>query len=134
MNNISAAIGLVQLNYIDRLIEKNKKNANIYQNAFNKSNIIKTIKLPNEATSSYWVYTCLFKGDKNKRDILLEKLISEGIAAGLVHIPNHKYSAFEDFYTNLPGTKEFSDHQISLPCGWWLTEKIVNILPLELKH
>ena len=123
MNNISAAIGLVQLNYIDRLIEKNKKNANIYQNAFNKSNIIKTIKLPNEATSSYWVYTCLFKGGKNKRDLLIEKLISEGIAAGLVHIPNHKYSAFEDFYTNLPGTKEFSDHQISLPCGWWLTEK-----------
>ena len=133
MNNISAAIGLVQLNYIDKLIDKNKKNANVYEKAFEKSNIIQTIKLPEKSTSSYWVYTCLFKGDRNKRDILLEKLISEGIAAGLVHIPNHKYNAFEDSNTHLPGTEEFSDHQISLPCGWWLNEKNCKYIASRVK-
>tara|TARA_A100001015_G_scaffold292605_1_gene368131 strand:- start:284 stop:463 length:180 start_codon:yes stop_codon:yes gene_type:complete len=41
----------------------------------------------------------------------------------LVHLPNHKYTAFKDYDTCLPGTKEFSDHQISLPCDWGLTKE-----------
>ncbi len=123
MNNISAAIGLVQLDFIDNLIQKNIRNANIYHKAFKNSNVIQSIKLPNESVSTYWVFTCIFKGNKIERDILLEKLIAEGIGAGLVHLPNHKYTAFKDYETCLPGTKKFSDHQISLPCGWWLTKE-----------
>ncbi len=122
MNNITAAIGLVQLEYIDSMIIKNIKNAKIYEKTFKNSNYIEIIKIPKGSKSSYWVYTCIYKGSEENRDLLLEKLNNEGISAGLVHLPNHKYTAFNEFKADLPGTKTFAEHQISLPCGWWLSE------------
>ena len=59
----------------------------------------------------------------NARNRLIEALNSEGIEAGLVHLPNDIYSAFKESKTPLPGTRAFSSTQISLPCGWWLTAK-----------
>ena len=56
------------------------------------------------------------------RDALMEKLNAEGIAAGLVHLSNDMYSAFKPYAADLPGVREFGERQMSLPCGWWLTE------------
>ena len=46
-----------------------------------------------------------------------------GIAAGLVHLPNDIYSAFGRYAADLPGVRRFAERQISLPCGWWLSEQ-----------
>jgi len=122
MNNISAAIGLSQMKHIDNILNIHRKNASIYANSFINSKLIKSLEVPEGANSSYWVYTCLI-ADGSVRDTLLEKLNAKGIGAGLVHIPNDNYSAFSEFQTALPETRLFEKHQISLPCGWWLSEK-----------
>jgi len=122
MNNVSAAIGLSQMKHIDNILHAHRKNASVYANAFTNSEYIKSLIIPKGASSSYWVYTCLVK-DSSIRDTLLEKLNGMGIGAGLVHIPNDNYSAFSEFQTDLPETRLFEKHQISLPCGWWLSEK-----------
>ena len=122
MNNISAAIGLSQTKHIDNILNIHRKNASIYANSFINSKLIKSLEVPEGANSSYWVYTCLI-ADGSVRDTLLEKLNAKGIGAGLVHIPNDNYSAFSEFQTALPETRLFEKHQISLPCGWWLSEK-----------
>ena len=121
MNNVSAAIGLSQMKHIDKIISTHRKNASIYANIFKNTKYIKSLEVPVDATSSYWVYTCLVS-DSNIRDILLEKLNEIGIGAGLVHLPNDNYSAFNEFKVSLPETRLFEKHQISLPCGWWLSE------------
>ena len=123
MNNISAAIGLSQMKYISDLVNTHRRNANIYSDIFTDKSLIKKINVPLNATSSYWVYTCIFNGNENARNRLIEALNSEGIEAGLVHLPNDIYSAFKESKTPLPGTRAFSSTQISLPCGWWLTAK-----------
>lgn len=92
-----------------------------YNEAFRDSAYIKPLWVPVQAKSSYWVYTCLFAGSEELRDELIERLNAEGIAAGLVHLPNDMYSAFEEFRADLPGTVKFSASQISLPCGWWVS-------------
>jgi len=56
----------------------------------------------------------------------LRVLNIEGIMAGIVHVPNDDYTAFKQFKTNLPGVREFSSHQFSLPCGWWLQEEDIH--------
>lgn len=121
MNNVSAAIGLSQMKHIDKILSTHRKNASIYVNIFKNTKYIKSLEVPVDATSSYWVYTCLVS-DSNIRDILLEKLNEIGIGAGLVHLPNDNYSAFNEFKVSLPETRLFEKHQISLPCGWWLSE------------
>ncbi len=121
MNNIAAAIGLSQLEYIDNILNRHRRNASIYTQAFRNSKYIDCLEVPGGAVSSYWVYTCLIV-DNQVRNTLLEKLNEIGVGAGLVHIPNDNYSAFSEFQTELPQTRFFEKHQISLPCGWWLSE------------
>jgi perosamine synthetase len=121
MNNVAAAIGLSQLPHIERILAAHRRNAAIYDEAFGNSPIIRPLAVPDEAVSSYWVYTTL-TADRIDRDRLLETLNAEGIAAGLVHLPNALYSAFKDEAMDLPGVRQFADRQLSLPCGWWLSE------------
>ena len=121
MNNFSAAIGLAQMKHIGGLLESHRRNAVTYSEAFRDSPYIKSLRIPPQAKSSYWVYTCIFQGKEATRDKLIECLNAEGIAAGLVHLPNDMYSAFEEFKADLPGTNAFSASQISLPCGWWVS-------------
>jgi perosamine synthetase len=122
MNNVSAAIGISQMKYIDEILAQHRKNASIYHKFFANSGIIKNLDVPKEADSSYWVYTCLVQTNSQVRDELLENLNHEGIGAGLVHLPNDIYSAFKEFKVELPETRKFESMQISLPCGWWLKE------------
>ena len=123
MNNITASIGLAQMPYINKILEKHRNNAKVYDDIFLGSNYIFSSDIPEKALSSFCVYTCFVNSTETNRDILLEELNKEGIAAGLVHIPNDEYSAFNEFKTELPGTRSFSTKQISLPCGWWLSKE-----------
>ena len=123
MNNINAAIGLAQMQYIEKIIKKHQANALIYQEQFKDFKLIKLLKIPKESISANWVFTVLTEFELNKRNELLEKLNDLGIGVGLVHLPNDKYSAFQDYLTELPGVRDFESHQMSIPCGWWLDEK-----------
>lgn len=121
MNNITASIGLSQMPYISEILNSHRRNAEIYSELLSSSKFIELTNIPTKALSSYWVYTCFVNSSEEKRDLIIELLNKEGIAAGLVHIPNDNYSAFSDFKVDLPGTRSFSSRQISIPCGWWLS-------------
>jgi len=126
MNNMSAALGLSQLPYIDDLIKKHQTNASIYHEMFYDNHHIKPAFNPSGGKSSFWVYTVHLENSELGRDGLLELLNNEGIMAGLVHVPNDNYTAFKQFQTDLPGVREFSRSQFSLPCGWWLDENDIK--------
>lgn len=121
MNNLSAAIGLAQMEHINNILKIHKRNAQFYNKFFKDSGLILPLETDQNADSTYWVYTCIFNSSQEKRDLLINKLNENDIAAGLVHLPNNIYSAFKSSNTKLPGTEKFSSTQLSLPCGWWLS-------------
>jgi perosamine synthetase len=120
MNNVCAAIGMAQIKYADKIVNAHRANAAVYDKAFKGSNLIRPVPVPEKAVSSYWVYTTVIDS-KIDRDKLLKDLNDEGIAAGLVHLSNDIYTAFKPYAADLPGVRNFGEHQLSLPCGWWLT-------------
>lgn len=127
MNNIAAALGLAQIEHINDIISRHKENATTYDYLFRNSNYVSKITAPIGAKSVHWVYAMrLLDGCCITRDELLLKLNSEGIMAGVVHVPNDCYAAFDQFKRNLPGVREFSSQQFSLPCGWWLTRNDIQ--------
>ena len=123
MNNIAAAIGLAQMPHLQRILGQHRRNAAVYHEAFRGSSSIRPLRVPEGAVSSYWVYSALVVDENVDRDRLLEALNADGIAAGLVHLPNDLYSAFGKYDAELSGVRRFADRQISLPCGWWLSEE-----------
>ncbi len=133
MNNVAAAIGLSQLPYIDGLLQKHRDNAFLYKELF--ANFVYLRDADQSQGSSFWVYTVNLKSNSTiSRDDLLSKLNEEGIGAGLVHVPNDNYTCFKDFKTHLPGVAEFSAHQFSLPCGWWLNEEDIRFIANRVKE
>ena len=122
MNNVAAAIGLSQLPRLRDIIDAHRRNGAAYNRVFANSSMIRPLTVPDQALSSHWVYTALVTEPRVDRDHLLEQLNAEGISAGLVHLPNDDYSAFKCYKAELPGVRRFAARQISLPCGWWLSE------------
>lgn len=133
MNNITAAIGISQFPYIQSIINKHINNGLLFEKIFktNSKYNISPLNYPNESLPVFWVYTIILPKEIN-RDLVLEKLNQEGINAGLVHIPNHNYSCFKESLVNLPETDFFNNHQISLPCGWWIDEKDITFISDKL--
>src|SRR5262249_54749843 len=93
-----------------------------YAEAFRGSRVIRPLRVPQGAVSSYWVYTTLVVDEAVDRDRLLEALNTEGIAAGVGPVPHHLYSGLRKEGPGPPGVRRFADRQLSLPCGWWLSE------------
>ena len=131
MNNISAAIGLSQIPYIDKIVKKHIDNGLLYEKIFSNHKHIKSLIYPQGSMPSFWVYT-LILSEHLDRDKIIEDLNAEGINAGLVHVPNHPYTCFKESLVDLPQTEYFSKNQISLPCGWWLSKDDINIIAQSL--
>jgi perosamine synthetase len=132
MNNVVAAIGLSSLKSVDSILYKHRRNASIFNEIFDHSKLIKPLSFSPHATSSYWAYTLLIDVEtKMQRDAIIMDLNNIGIGAGLIHLPNDGYSAFKDFATDLPGLRDFEKNQLSLPCGWWLSEDDIRYIAHE---
>ncbi|NIZ00158.1 DegT/DnrJ/EryC1/StrS family aminotransferase [Thalassospira lucentensis] len=122
MNNVSAAIGLAQLPKMPEIVAQHRDNAATYDKAFAQSSKIRPINRVQGSNPSFWVYTCILDNSVD-RDKFIDKLASEGIHSGQVHVPNDDYSCFNKYRKPLPGVRKFSEHQISIPCGWWITRQ-----------
>ncbi len=131
MNNISAAIGLSQIPHVNNIVDTHTNNGLLYEKLFINNEHITPLIYPSDSTPSFWVYTAML-AEHLDRDKIVEELNAEGINAGLVHVPNHPYTCFKESLTDLPATDYFSKHQISLPCGWWLSDDDINIIARAL--
>ncbi len=130
MNNVAAAIGLSQIDSMDSVVSKHKRNAKIYAKSFENVDGVTPLKFSENSDPAFWVYTLLV--NKN-RDEIVSRLNEIGIGAALVHVPCHIYTCFKDSLCDLPGTDAFYGNQISLPCGWWLDETDIENIATELK-
>ena len=126
MNNLTAALGLAQMPYVDGIIENHRYNSDTYDYRFKKSKYITPMNPDYDCNPSNWVYTVRLDVSKVDKMWLLEQLNKEGIAAGIVHVPNHGYTCFKKYERAFDGVTEFSKEQFSLPVGWWLDDDDVK--------
>tara|TARA_Y100000592_G_scaffold16485_1_gene24516 strand:+ start:5643 stop:6779 length:1137 start_codon:yes stop_codon:yes gene_type:complete len=127
MNNLSAAIGISNLERKDFIIGTHKNNAALYRNYFLKNKNITPLKIDNHMDPAYWIYTVLLDSSIN-RDKVISDMANLDIHTGVIHVPNHPYDCFKEAGNDLVNTNKFAAHQISLPCGWWLSEKDVKYI------
>ena len=126
MNNMSAVLGMSNLERRDKIVGSHKKNASIYREMFSQNPSITSLEVEEYMDPSYWIYTVLLDSSID-RDLIIEKLSEKEIHAGMVHIPNHPYDCFEES-PKLEHTEKFAKHQICIPCGWWLSEEDIKYI------
>ena len=119
MNDVAASIGLANLPRVAWSVLRSRDNAEWYHRAF--ANLPPNMLAPPpDDTSSWWLY-CLLVDD---RAGLIAHLAERGIASSPVHRRNDVHPAF--FYPNgpLPGVDAFSERELAIPCGYWLTDVV----------
>lgn len=128
MNNVNATVGLVQLDYIDGIINRHIANGEFYDRELKKISGIASAICDAQAKPSYWLYTLLSDDAAN-----IEKALNAaGFAASKLHRPNHLHSIFTSARRALPGLDRFYGRLLHIPCGWWVDdetrENILSVL------
>jgi len=118
MDEIRAALGITQLNRINKINEL-RKNASLYYHK-NLQNIHGIIlpDMVNDKSHSYHLYTIrVTKPFKLSRNQLFKKLKNNGIRTTVYWMPIHKYSAFRKFakVSNVVNTSKIYNEILALP-------------------
>ncbi len=126
LTNIQAAIGLAQIERVDKFVDRKRWIAMHYKA---KLTNINGIQLPSETVdcfNSYWLFTVILSQKYvSKRNKILQKLSSNGIEARPLFFPLNRMPPYERFKyhrTTNDVSSFLSDGGISLPSGLTLSE------------
>lgn len=121
-NAIMAAIGLVQLKYLDRDNARRREIVAMYDKAFEDNPKLQIIKAPNTDECSFHIYELVVPD----REGLLGALAEHDIYGGVHYRDNTEYSMYTYAKGTCPKAHEMSEHLITLPLHMWLTNEEVQ--------
>ncbi len=120
MNDITASIGLANLELLDDTTKRQKENAEYYLTHLEGLPVI-----PADSDPSWWGFYLFVK---NQREFI-QKLKEKGIETTPMWRRNDEYSVFGGYNgsysiseTGLPNMDKLQDKVVFIPVGWWLTE------------
>lgn len=113
MNDIAAAIGLVQLKKLKINNLKRKKIIQHYNKAFSDISWIETPVVKSYAQSSYHNY--VIKVPERNRDRLSSYLSEQGIATSVHYMPSHHYKLYSKYSHEVPVTEKVWKKILLLP-------------------
>ncbi len=132
MPEISALLGIYQLNRIEEFITRRNQIAQAYNEAFNRTNEVSTIKCPKENRSSYYKYPITLS-PKISKEKFVQTLSSQGIETGTVFYPPcHMQPVYKKQKLNsmpLPVAQEVLARTVTLPMHFALNDlEILDII------
>lgn len=143
MTNIQAAIGLAQLEQIDKTVVRKREIGAYYQEALQG---IEAIQLPvpktDYADNIYWVFGIVLKDSDRKADEIMKKLGEKGIGTRHFFYPIHRQPALikegcckEEYLDDNQFTNAnyICDHGFYIPSGLGLTIDEQKYVVEELK-
>ena len=126
MNDISASIGIANVECLDDVVNAHIDNANYYLNQLKDVRHISIPTIPEKALPSWWVFYIFVE----KRDRFMKYMEERRIVTTPMWRRNDKYSTFKCLtnsipYTipyTLPNMDKLQNKIVFIPVGWWLTK------------
>lgn len=133
MTNMQAAIGLAQLEKINRTVKRKREIGNKYLQELSQVGFFQLpCKQTNYSENIYWIFGLVIKDPTILADDVMEKLKEHGIDTRHFFYPMHKQPAVlksgmckkENLKDNLfPNSNYISEHGFYIPSGLGLTEE-----------
>ena len=137
MTDISAAIGLAQLERFDKLIEKRRLLAQKYNNLLSSCNVEiyhNESRLQNSTVHLYMVR--LLDKNESYRNKIIEKMASKGIATNVHYKPLPMMTAYKNLgfkVSDFPNAFKMYENEITLPLHTLMNEEDVEYVCTHLK-
>ena len=122
MNDIAAAIGLVQLRKLDRLNARRRELSRHYDRCFADLDWVLTPVEKEYTRSSNHNYVVRVP----QRDEMISYLRAHGVSASVHYVPNHFYAMYRDCKADLPVTERVWQQMVTLPLFPDMTEAQVE--------
>jgi dTDP-4-amino-4,6-dideoxygalactose transaminase len=120
MNEIAATVGLAQFSFLEDHVAVHRQNGLFFDHSLAGLSGVELIPRLEHGGSGYWTYALRVR----ERDALIRKLVGCGIGAQRLHLRNDRFSCFQNAaQKDLPGVTSFDTSNISIPCGWWVTDE-----------
>ena len=114
MPSINAAIGLSQLEYLDKIIENKRETAQAYQHFFSGLGV-KFICEPQNSKSNYWLNAIMLE-DKMQRDEFLKYSNDNGVQTRPSWNLLHTLPPYQHYqHTKTPNAQYISDRLVNIP-------------------
>lgn len=121
-NAIMAAIGLVQLKYLDEENARRREIVQMYTEGLKNNSKITIVGAPYANECSYHIFELIVPD----REALLGELAAHDIYGGVHYRDNTEYSMYRYANGTCPRAHEVSQHLITLPLHMWLTDDEVK--------
>jgi perosamine synthetase len=124
MNDVTATIGLHQLQFVEDILRRHRENAAYYRERFRGLEEVRLLDYRADRESSYWLFTIRVRD----RQRFMEEMKNWGIVVSQVHARNDLHTMFREFQRNLPMLTEFVAEHVCIPVGWWITDEERNYI------
>ena len=118
MNNVSAAIGLGNLEDFAERLARRREIAKIYRDELSDLEGVQLLNYGAEGESAYWLFTLLVE----KRPEFIRKLKEFGVPTSVVHQGIDRFSVFGGVREDLENQIRFNKDQISIPIHEGMTD------------
>lgn len=117
--NVNAALGVAQMEYIDKIVEDKRKTARIYSEYFKILNT-EFVRQPIDSRSNYWL-NCIKLKDKEEKYNFLKETNSNGVMTRPVWRMINKLIMYKNCQTgNIDNSIYFEDRVVNIPSGYRL--------------
>jgi dTDP-4-amino-4,6-dideoxygalactose transaminase len=129
LSDVQSALGISQLNKIEKFMYKRKKIAEYYcKNLNNLKNFI-NLRIPNkDQLSGNHLFIISFKNiNKTYRDKIISNLYKKNIITQVHYIPIYKFKYYKKICRgNFPGAEKYFNTSLSLPIYFSITSKQIK--------
>ena len=137
MSSLQAALGVSQVRKIEKLVQKRRSDARLYNSELREISERRLITLPVEekwAKNVYWMYSILV--DSKIREKLMHFLGDQGIETRTFFYPVHKQPYYFERFKGecYPNAEKLSSEGINLPSGNALTEEDILVVTSKVKE
>ena len=119
LTNISAALGVAQMESLTAIIENKRKTAGLYHNYFNGTDINFVNEL-NNSFANFWL-NCVKFENREERNNFLEETNANGVMTRPIWRLMNKLEMYKDCQTgNLENSQNLEDRIVNIPSGYRL--------------
>lgn len=136
MNNLQAAVGIAQMEQLEKFISNKEKNYKLYQDKIKDIEGLELLEFRKNTRPNYWFYT--IKVDEKKfgisRDKLMFELMDRKIQTRPVWGLIHKQKPYENNYAyKINRAYTYREQLLNIPSGSSLTQENVEMVIEQIK-
>ncbi|TCO73652.1 LegC family aminotransferase [Marinisporobacter balticus] len=137
MTNLQAALGVAQLEKLEKFIEAKTRNYNLYKKGIKDIDGLDLLNFNMNTRPNYWFYSLVIDKEKYglNRDELLKELNQRGIQTRPIWALIHEQKPYKNNQVyKIEKAKYYLDRILNIPCSTNLTEKDVSTVVNMLKR